>query len=156
MGILMGRYVNSVLAPGETVVYEGKMTSLMFVWPGIVVVLGLIIGVAVPLAGLPIVGIGLLYCLYAYLEWTNSEYVVTNRRVILKTGIISRDTFEMRLEKIESISFRQGILERLLSYGNITITGTGDTSQEFKNISNPLAFKLEAEKEMERNRLGRS
>ncbi|MBD5608373.1 MAG: PH domain-containing protein [Desulfovibrio sp.] len=148
----MGRYVNSILAPGESVVYEGKMTRLMFVWPGVVLTLGVIIGVAVPLAGLPIVGVGLLYFLYVYLVWSNSEYVVTNRRVILKTGIISRDTFEMRLEKIESISFSQGILERLLNYGDITVTGTGDTSQEFKNLSDPLKFKLVTEQEMEKRR----
>ena len=101
---------------------------------------------------MPIVGVGLLYFLYVYLVWSNSEYVVTNRRVILKTGIISRDTFEMRLEKIESISFSQGILERLLNYGDITVTGTGDTSQEFKNLSDPLKFKLVTEQEMEKRR----
>lgn len=148
----MGRYVNSILAPGEKVVYEGKMTSLMFVWPGVILALGLIIGVAVPLAGLPIVGVGLLYALYAYLAWSHSEYVITNRRVILKTGIISRDTFEMRLEKIESILFSQSIFERLLNYGNITVTGTGDTSREFKNLADPLKFKLVAEQEMEKRR----
>ena len=90
--------------------------------------------------------------LYVYLEWSASEYVVTNRRVILKTGIISRRTFEMRLGKIESISFNQSIMERLLNYGDITITGTGDTSQEFRDISNPLKFKLMTEQEMEKAR----
>ncbi|MDE5832713.1 MAG: PH domain-containing protein [Desulfovibrio sp.] len=146
----MGKYVNGILAPGEVVVYEGKMTGLIFLWPVIILIIGIIIGVIAPLVGAVIAGFALLYGAFVYLKWISSEYAVTNRRVILKTGIISRDTFEMRLEKIESISFRQGILERLLNYGDITITGTGDTSQEFKNLSNPLKFKLVTEQEMEK------
>lgn len=146
----MGKYANGILAPGEKVVYEGRMTRLIFVWPGITLFLGLILGVAIPLVGLIVAALALIWGGVVYLEWISSEYAITNRRVILKTGVISRRTFEMRLEKIESISFNQGIMERLLNYGNITITGTGDTSQEFRNLSNPLKFKLAAEEEMEK------
>lgn len=148
----MGQYANSILAPGENVVYEGKMSQIIFILPVITFFLGMIIGVFSAYPGVLITAIGAIAWGCVYLYWKNSEYVITNRRIILKTGIISRHTFEMRLQKIESISFSQGILERMLNYGTIVITGTGDTSQAFKDISNPLRFKLMAEEEMEKRR----
>ena len=69
------------------------------------------------------------------------EFAVTNKRVIVKTGLISRRTLEMNLSKIESVNVDQTIFGRLLGYGTITIIGTGGTRESFPNISHPLAFR---------------
>lgn len=69
------------------------------------------------------------------------EFAVTNRRVIVKTGLISRKTLEMNLSKIESVNVDQSISGRLLGYGTITIIGTGGTRESFPNISKPLLFR---------------
>lgn len=69
------------------------------------------------------------------------EFAVTNRRVIVKTGLISRKTLEMNLSKIESVNVDQSIFGRLLGYGTITIIGTGGTRESFPNISKPLLFR---------------
>ena len=47
------------------------------------------------------------------------EFAITNKRVIIKTGLISRKTFEMNHTKIESVNVDQGILGRILGYGTI-------------------------------------
>lgn len=70
-----------------------------------------------------------------------SEYAITNRRVIIKTGFISRQTFEMNLSRIESVEVDQSFWGRILGYGSITIIGTGGTRELFNNISNPLKFR---------------
>jgi uncharacterized membrane protein YdbT with pleckstrin-like domain len=69
------------------------------------------------------------------------EYVITNRRVIIKKGLIARYTLEMNLQKIETVNVDQSILGRILNYGCITIVGTGGTREHFHDIKDPIAFR---------------
>lgn len=69
------------------------------------------------------------------------EFAITNKRVIIKTGLISRRTFEMNHTKIESVNVDQGILGRILGYGTIRIVGSGGTKEVFPKINSPLAFR---------------
>lgn len=69
------------------------------------------------------------------------EFAITNKRVIIKTGLFSRKTFEMNLSKIESVNVDQSILGRILGYGTIKIVGSGGTKEVFPNIRKPLAFR---------------
>lgn len=73
-------------------------------------------------------------------KYTN-EYAITNKRVVVKTGLISRDTFEMNHSRIESVNVDQGILGRILGYGTISIVGSGGTKVSFPNIKSPLEFR---------------
>jgi uncharacterized membrane protein YdbT with pleckstrin-like domain len=75
------------------------------------------------------------------LDRYSDEFAITNKRIIVKTGLISRKTLEMNLSKIESVNVDQSILGRMLGYGTIRIIGTGGTREEFPNISNPLEFR---------------
>ena len=58
-------------------------------------------------------------------RWT-TETDVTNLRVVHKTGFIKRPTFEMSLDKVESVDVNQSILGRILNYGNVTMRGVGE------------------------------
>lgn len=75
------------------------------------------------------------------LDRYSDEFAITNKRIIVKTGLISRKTLEMNLSKIESVNVDQSILGRMLGYGTIRIIGTGGTREEFPNISNPIQFR---------------
>ena len=70
-----------------------------------------------------------------------SEFVITNKRIIMKTGLISRKTFEMNLQKIESVNVNQSFWGRILGFGTVTIIGTGGSKESFSDISNPLLFR---------------
>ena len=76
--------------------------------------------------------------------WTNSwvdEFVITNKRVVIKTGLISRRTLELNLSKIESVGVNQSIMGRLLGYGCINLVGTGGTNESFYQIDDPISFR---------------
>src|SRR6202022_4225740 len=60
-------------------------------------------------------------------RWT-TETDVTNFRIVHKTGFIKRRTFEMSLDKVESVDVNQTILGRLLNYGSVTVRGVGEGS----------------------------
>ena len=70
-----------------------------------------------------------------------SEFAVTNRRVIIKVGLVSRKTVELNLEKVESIGVEQTILGRILGYGTIVVVGTGGTKEPFRGIADPMGFR---------------
>ena len=83
------------------------------------------------------IGLGL----QALIIMFTTEFAVTNRRVIAKTGFIRRHTLEMLLPKIESVAVHQGILGRLLDFGTVTVTGTGGTKESFRAIIEPLGVR---------------
>lgn len=73
-------------------------------------------------------------------RWS-SEFVITTRRVVIKTGLVSRRTVELNLLHVESVNVDQGILGRLLDFGTVTIVGSGGTREVFAYIEHPLAFR---------------
>lgn len=69
------------------------------------------------------------------------EFVITNKRVLLKIGIISRTTKEFRYEKLESCDVKQGLLGRMLSFGTVIISGVGGSVVKEPYVQGPLAFR---------------
>lgn len=86
-----------------------------------------------------------ILAIYEYLRLKNIEQGVTNKRVILKTGIIGRQTEEMKLTSIETVEINQGILGRMFGFGTVELTGRGTSDFKFKNIDNPLEVKRQIE-----------
>jgi uncharacterized membrane protein YdbT with pleckstrin-like domain len=115
----MGSYAKKHLIRDETVVFETRLHGVIFF----------------TLRSLFTLTIA------ALLERRLSEYVITNRRIIIKRGFIARDIFEMNLSKIESVNVDQSVMGRILNYGSVTIIGTGGTRETFQNISKPLEFR---------------
>jgi uncharacterized membrane protein YdbT with pleckstrin-like domain len=100
----------------------------------------LTIGLVVVTVGLPIFFIA-CSVIAAAIMYRNSEFLITNRRVLIKVGLISRRTTEMFINKIESITVDQGIFGRLWDFGTVTIRGTGGSAQPFRMIAQPLEFR---------------
>ena len=115
----MGKYINNNLIKDEQVEFETTYHWIIFI--SLRALLTLFIA---PL-----------------IDKYSDEFAITNRRVIVKTGLISRKTFEMNLSKIESVNVDQSILGRILGYGTIRIVGSGGTKEEFPNIQKPLEFR---------------
>src|ERR671912_512296 len=106
-------YVAKSLANGENVKYIAVKHWIVHVGPIFAVVVSLILPLAL-LITVPML-------IMAWLNQRTTELAVTNRKVIGKWGIVSRRTFEQRLEKVDSIQVNQGILGRLFGYGTILI-----------------------------------
>jgi uncharacterized membrane protein YdbT with pleckstrin-like domain len=72
---------------------------------------------------------------------STTEMAITNKRVIMKRGWISRKTLELNLNKIENLGIDQGLLGRMLNYGTVTVVGTGGTRETFKYVAQPIEFR---------------
>ena len=91
------------------------------------------------LLGIPTFGITLIVAVYEYLRVRHIEQGVTNKRVIFKTGIISRKSEEMKLASIETVEIDQGVLGRILGYGSVKVTGRGTSDVLFRLVDDPMA-----------------
>lgn len=94
---------------------------------------------------IPTVGITLILALYEFLRLRSIEQGVTNKRVIFKKGIVSRQSEEMKLNSIETVEINQGVLGRILGFGEVKVTGRGISNVVFKTIDDPMAVKRQIE-----------
>jgi uncharacterized membrane protein YdbT with pleckstrin-like domain len=147
----MARYIDEILQPGEKVLYSTN-AHWIFYLPAIVawiVVLALLAASASvpPMAvlALPAAAVIAVVALYftgrGWFHRLTTETDVTDRRVVHKTGFIKRRTFEIALDKIESVDVEQSILGRIFNYGDVTIMGVGEGRQTISTIASPLAFR---------------
>jgi uncharacterized membrane protein YdbT with pleckstrin-like domain len=135
-------YVDNSLIPDEHVVFRTHLHLIIFFIP--MVLLGICIFLfvyGVPVAAESVLALAILWGLVKYVDYASSEFAVTNKRVIIKVGVLRRRTVEMLNTKVEAVSVNQGILGRILGYGNIVVTGTGGTNEPFNGISSPLEFR---------------
>ena len=143
-------YAERVLQPGETIAYRARLHWIIYLGGMLLVVvaIGFAVGavalkqetirVGLMLASVIALFLGLFQIVRAWIVAVNTEIIVTSRRVIYKTGFISRNTVEMNLDKVESVLVRQGILGRMLDFGTVIIRGVGAGLEPVDNIAAPL------------------
>jgi uncharacterized membrane protein YdbT with pleckstrin-like domain len=143
-------YVERHLLAGEQVVYKTRLHWMLFLKPALVVLGGIVLTVVLrPVqdppwlwmigAGVTLIGLG--WGLVHYVELMTSEFAVTSSRLILKVGLISRYTTELLLTKVETIGVQQGLLGRMLGYGDLIVTGTGGAREVFRRVRDPIGFR---------------
>ncbi len=146
-------FIERNLTTNESIVYRGKLHWLVF-WKPIAITLAVILLTIVAglftyedhhdltliIGGIVILAAIIICSVIVHFYRKNREYIVTTRRVIIKTGIIRRQLAELSLEKCEGMFIDQSFIQRMLNYGTIVIT-TGDVRNEFAYLSNPVTFR---------------
>jgi len=93
---------------------------------------------------IPVFGIGLLIILFAILDRNTRVYTLTNKRVLAKIGIISRQIHEVGTKDVRNINIRQGIFARLFGVGTVEIESAAAAGQghvRFVGVKNPLPIR---------------
>jgi uncharacterized membrane protein YdbT with pleckstrin-like domain len=135
-------YVDNSLIPDEQVVFRTRLHLIIFFVPIVLLAISVCLFIyTVPVAAETVLAVAVLWFLVKYVDYASSEFAVTNKRVIIKVGVLRRRTVEMLNTKVEAVSVNQGLLGRILGYGNIVVTGTGGTNEPFNGISSPLEFR---------------
>jgi uncharacterized membrane protein YdbT with pleckstrin-like domain len=159
-------YVEKSLVPGETLLYETRHHWMVLIGP---VVLGSVFGVlavgllieaiaakngtglaaqasSTEIEAMVIVGVFLLVVCFVMLAYgiakrNATEMAVTNKRVLIKTGLGSRRTLDLMLSRVESIGVEETVFGRMLGYGSVVVRGTGGTPEPFLMIAHPQEFR---------------
>lgn len=125
----MGNYIESNLARDEKILEKAHVSWLSQFW---YILLGVIT--------LPM-GIGVLFLLIAIINVWTTELAITNRRIIAKTGLIRRNTIELKVNRVESLGVDQGILGRIFNFGSIVVKGVGGSNAPIPYIAKPMEFR---------------
>jgi uncharacterized membrane protein YdbT with pleckstrin-like domain len=161
-------YVESHLIPGETVIYQTRLHWIVML--GHLVMGCLLLGLpgafllyyamsqtgiepttshAMEGGGVVLMVCGVVAIWMGMVRRNATEMALTNRRVVIKTGVVGRKTIEMLLNKVESIEVSETVLGRTLGYGTIVVIGTGGTPEPFDRIAHPLEFRSRVQQQIE-------
>jgi uncharacterized membrane protein YdbT with pleckstrin-like domain len=86
--------------------------------------------------------------LVSYIKRNASEFVVTNLRVIIYLGVLTNQSFEMTLNRVESVSVEQKLWGKIFNFGLLMVVGTGGTKERFANIQSPFMLRKKIEEQM--------
>lgn len=159
-------YVDRNLVPGETLLYRTRHHWLVLLGPLFGGLLLMVPGVALLVeaiatrdtAGLAVGGTvispklmvsfgavlvvaAIITFSYGVAKRNATEMAVTNRRVLIKTGMSSRRTLDLMLSRVESIGVEESAVGRMLGYGSVVVRGTGGTPEPFLMIAHPQEFR---------------
>ena len=136
-------YIDENLLPDERVVCRAELHWIIFARAILVLVVGLVL-VFVPRigqAGLVVLLLGVVMLVPPFVAYRTTELGVTNKRVIVKTGLVRRRTLELLLRQVEAILVDQSLLGRVFGFGSITLTGTGGVREIFHRVRDPLELR---------------
>ncbi len=148
-------YVEQLLGQNEEVVLVARQSWVVLLREALLdLVLALIaIGITLVALGLPVlmpfgwlVALLLLFPLgrfvVKFIDWSNREYIVTNRRVIQVEGTINKNVIDSSLEKVNDVRMVQSVVGRMLNYGDVEILTASELGKNlFQRISDPIKFK---------------
>lgn len=159
-------YIEKNLLPGEKIMYQTRLhwsvligtfaLGLIYAVVGAVLLGGRDPAISNPQfktfkmdAGFGFLFLSVCFLGYGLLKRNATEMSVTNRRLVIKTGLLGRRTIELLLGKVESIQVQESLVGRMLGYGTIIVHGTGGTPEAFHKIAHPLEFRRQMEQQLE-------
>lgn len=161
-------YVEKHLIPGESVQYQTKLHWIVMLGHALISTILVLVGVtflvtpwsdvhggeaysgALRWFGLACIVAGAIFFSIGLLKRKATEMAVTNKRVIVKTGIAERRTTEILLSRIESVAVDEPALGRLFGFGTVIVRGTGGTPEVFEKIYHPLEFREQVQRQIAR------
>lgn len=139
-------YIDTHLLAGEVVRYRTRLHWKVFVVPVLVALVMVALALWAISAerrvlAIPPIAIALILLGAGWVRRRSSEFAVTNKRVIIKLGVLTTRSMELLLPKIEGIAVTQSLWGRLFGFGEIVVTGSGGTQEPFDGIQSPLDFR---------------
>jgi uncharacterized membrane protein YdbT with pleckstrin-like domain len=147
-------FIEKNLANNEKIVYQAQLHWWIYGKSVILFILGLIIFIfgtthgfspaakeGVKILGSLLILISVVGLINAYVRASSSEFAVTNRRIMMKTGVAKRRLIELQLNRSEGLIIDQGIIGRIFNYGTIIIRSGGTMEEIFSPIADPYEFK---------------
>ena len=140
------------LDAGERVIFEGHPSwraILAFYLRGllIAVVAGLVVALATRIGGdvdkglvfVVVLGVLALTVVIGFIKRVTTTYTITDRRLNIKRGIISREVQQTRLERVQNVNYNQTLAQRLLQVGDVDFdtAGSGDYDFSFDGVADP-------------------
>ncbi|MDI9819223.1 MULTISPECIES: PH domain-containing protein [unclassified Legionella] len=125
----------------SNVVYLARLHWILFFWPIALACFAIFIGSQIGHLREVAIFLVLFALAWTVMTWVTyhfSSLTIKKKQVILRTGMLVRQTIDIPLSKIESIDIRQSVIGSILRYGSLIITGTGGTRHMINFLDRPL------------------
>lgn len=148
-------YIDRNLLPDERISFRTKKHLIIFLVPVILLILSFYayqfmhINFILQKIEWAIPVMVLLYLGSVTLEYITSEFVITNKRIIMREGFFFRHITELRIGTISQVNVNQNLLGQLLDYGDISLNAFG-AFDTFVKIAHPLRFQRTANEELDK------
>lgn len=97
------------------------------------------------------IGASIVWLVVRYARWLTTHFVVTNRRVIFRAGLLAKRGVEIPLDRVNTVHFSQGLFERMVGAGDLQIESGGESGQQhFTDIRQPDRVQRVIHAEMDR------
>lgn len=123
------------------IVYFARLHWILFLWPVVLTCIAMLLGIEVSQlkeVALLFVVFSLIWIAMTWVTYHFSSLTIKKRQVILRTGMLVRQTIDIPLAKIETIDIRQSLFGSIFGYGTLIITGTGGTRHMIDYLDKPL------------------
>jgi uncharacterized membrane protein YdbT with pleckstrin-like domain len=172
-------YAEKSLVPGETLLYQTRHHWMVLLGPLLISVVlaglgvgclaelvaakegkGMLVGVsetgvhATQIAGALLIVVAIAILAFGLAKRNATEMAVTNRRVLIKTGMGNRRTLDLMLSRVESIAVEETFWGRMMGYGSVVVRGTGGTPESFVMISHPQEFRRNVQGQIGQEQIG--
>jgi uncharacterized membrane protein YdbT with pleckstrin-like domain len=139
-------FPRQLLNRDEEIVLDVHPHWLFFTEPALAS-LGLLIVVIIAAAAgvswltyLALIGLAvtLIWGLWRLVTWRTMHFVITNDRLIYRSGVFAKRGIQIPLERVNNVNFKQGILERIVGAGDLLVESAGeDGQQRFTDVRHP-------------------
>lgn len=138
-------YIDRNLLPGEQIVFRTRKSLIVFFFPVVWTLFSIFASdymqanpMLIKIAFLPWL-LALIFWCYVWLNYITSEFVVTNKRIMMREGFFYRHSNEMRLATISQVNVDQSLLGQILNYGIVSVNAFG-VSDVYPMLAHPFAF----------------
>ncbi len=143
----MKSYARGNLGKDENIIHESKISIIpliSYIIPVIIFAIAMFIvqNIWFAIISVAIIFLCIVDLIKAIIGILTTELVVTNKRVIGKTGLINTKTLEAPLDKITTVSIKKGLLGHIFNYGTVNINVFSD-KYDYNFIEKPELLKNE-------------
>lgn len=144
---MMLEKIQSMLTEGEEVKNQAEIHNIVFVWPIILLLIALLLGMFFhPIMGVVVFILALYPAYNAYIHYKMTDLILTNKKVMSRTGFLSRDWIRMDFDKIENAYLEEPIIGRFLGYSTVIVSGVGSGEVSVTQVENGNKFINDLEK----------
>ena len=141
-----------LLAQGEDVVIDLRPHWAFLGWPLVATIAAVVLlaGIDIALSAVPsgaldvllgVVGIAALWLAGRVLRWITTSLVLTTTRIVQRSGVFGRRALEIRLDRVNELSYHQSLAGRVFRTGEVMVEMGGETGvATFEHVPRPAAF----------------
>ena len=161
----MNSYAAQTLMAGERILVTARPHRIIFFTPILIVLVAILLslfGQGITALQVSFFGhslhqavsavfllVGFYSLIKSYCVYRASEYSITSKRIIMKTGIMQTNALELLLSKLEAVHVGQSMTGRFFNFGSILLVGVGGTKDYFFYVPNPYAFRKHIQEQRE-------